>query len=84
MKGMNVSAIYSAWFAPERVPTRAMAPALFSRDGYVLGHYVQAVLKHQFNKHINGHLWAEAVWQGDYYAQRDLMLFLRPEIMFIY
>jgi hypothetical protein len=61
-----------------------VAPARFSRDGHFRGHYLQAILKHQFSKHVNAHLWAECVWEGDYYAQRDLMLFLRPEIMFTY
>ncbi|MBN2505843.1 MAG: alginate export family protein [Verrucomicrobia bacterium] len=83
VKGMTVSAIYNALFAPQKVATRAVAPT-FSSDGNFRGHYMQAYLKHTFNKHINGHLWAEAVWQGDYYKERDLMLFLRPEIMFVY
>lgn len=92
MKGMTFSTIYNALFAPENTPTRRVDvnPAVpgvqnyFSKSGHFRGHYVQAVLKHQFNKHINAHLWAETIWQGDYYAQRDVMVFLRPEIMFTY
>lgn len=84
MKGMTFSAAYNAMFAPEEVPTRTVAATRFSNDGNFRGHYVQAVLKHQFNKHLQAHLWAEFVWEGDYYAQRDLMTFIRPEIMFTF
>ena len=57
-----------------------MAPALFSDAGHFRGHYVQAVVKHQFSKYVSGHLWAEWVWQGNYYAQRDVLTFLRAEM----
>lgn len=86
MKGMTVSAMYNALFAPQEVPTRRIAPAAtsFSYDGNFRGHYLQGVLKHQFNKQLSAHLWAEFVWEGDYYNQRDTMVFLRPEIMFTF
>jgi hypothetical protein len=86
MKGMTFSAAYNALFAPEDTPTRRVPPAagLFSNDGNFRGHYLQTVLKHQFNKNWSAHLWAEFVWEGDYYAQRDTMMFLRPEIMFTF
>lgn len=80
-KGTNVSLTYHALFALEETPTRAIAPALFSRDGRFRGHHVQAWVKHQFNPHLSGHLWAEWVWQGNFYAQRELMTFLRAELM---
>jgi hypothetical protein len=57
---------------------------LFSEKGNFRGHFLQTVLKHQFNKHVSGHLWAEFIWQGDYYAQRDLMTFLRAEMLFTF
>jgi hypothetical protein len=60
------------------------AAGLFSYDGNFRGHYLQTVLKHQFNKHWQAHLWAEFVWEGDYYNQRDTMMFIRPEIMFTF
>ncbi|OQB92743.1 MAG: hypothetical protein BWX84_00852 [Verrucomicrobia bacterium ADurb.Bin118] len=84
MKGMSFSATYNALFAPEDTSTRVMATPRFSRDGHFRGHYLQTVLKHQFNKHCNVHLWGEFIWQGDYYNQRDLMVFIRPEIMFTF
>jgi hypothetical protein len=80
VKGMSLSVMYNALFAPQDTPTRAMNRALFSRDGNFRGHYLQTVLKHTFNKHLNAHLWAEFVWEGDYYAQRDMMSFLRGEV----
>jgi len=84
MKNMTLSATYNLMFAPESVPTRTVAPGRFSNDGNFRGHYVQAILKHQFNKHLSGHLWGEFVWEGDYYAQRDLMTFVRAEVMFTF
>jgi hypothetical protein len=82
VKKMTVTAAYTALFAPEDTPTRTGSPALFSGDGNFRGHSTQGVIKHQFNKRLSGHLWCEFIWQGDYYAQRDLMSFLRGEIMF--
>ena len=82
LKGMTLSATYNALFAPVDSPTRAINPALFSNDGNFRGHYLQALVKHQFNKYLCGHVWGEFLWEGDYYAQRDLMTFLRAEIMF--
>lgn len=80
MKNMTLGAYYNALFAPEEVPTRTVNAALFSQNGNFRGHYMQAVLQHTFSKHLKGHLWAELLWQGDYYSQRDLMSFLRAEI----
>ena len=81
-KGMGFSVTQNFLQALERIPTRAVAPALFSNTGRNRGHYVQAVLKYQFNKYINGHLWAEMIWPGSFYANRQVLTFLRPEIMF--
>jgi hypothetical protein len=83
-KSTTASIMYNALFAPEDTPTRtpsAGADALFSKDGRFRGHYLQAVLKHQFTKNISGHLWGEWIWEGNYYAQRDTMAFLRAEVM---
>jgi len=84
IKDTTLSATYNALFAPEEVPTRTLNAALFSEKGNFRGHFLQTVLKHQFNKHVSGHLWAEFIWQGDYYAQRDLMTFLRAEMLFTF
>ncbi|HWQ93553.1 MAG TPA: alginate export family protein [Clostridia bacterium] len=83
VKKMTVSAMYNALYAPEDTPTRAVAPA-FSGDGHFRGHYLQSILKYQFSKNIAGHLWGEWVWEGDYYAQRDLMTFVRAEVLFTF
>lgn len=79
-KGTTLSLAYQALFALEGTPTRTVAPTLFSRDSRFRGHFVQAVVKHQFNKYLSGHLWAEWVWQGDYYTRRELLTFLRAEM----
>jgi hypothetical protein len=83
IKGMTASLMYNPMFALQDTPTRTVAPALFNSDGgNFRGHYLQAILKHQFNKYVSAHLWGEWVWEGDYYAQRNLMTFLRAEVMF--
>jgi hypothetical protein len=84
IKDTTFSAMYNALFALEDTPTRAMAPTLFSNDGNFRGHYVQTVLKHQFNKRISGHLWGEFVLMGDYYTHKELMTFLRAEMTFTF
>jgi hypothetical protein len=83
IKDTTFSATYNALFAPEEVPTRAITSQLgqFSRSGNFRGHYLQTVLKHKFNDHVSAHLWGEYIWQGDYYSHRDLMTFLRAEVM---
>ena len=40
------------------------------------------MLKHEFNKSISGHLWGEWIGPGDFDARRDLLTFLRAELMF--
>lgn len=84
IKNMTFTAYYNALFAPQEVPTRALIPGRFSGDGNFRGHYVQAYLKHQFTPRVAAHLWSEFVWEGDFYAQRDLMTFLRGEVSFTF
>ena len=84
MSGMHLGVYYNALFAPEEIPTRTIRPGLFSMDGDFRGHYLQAVLKHQFSKRLAGHLWGEWIWAGDYYATRDLFTFIRAELLFTF
>jgi hypothetical protein len=90
IKGLTASVMYNALFAPEDTPTRDITgtsstnPEEFSKDGNFRGHYLQAVLKHKFNDHVSAHLWGEWIWEGNYYAQRNLMTFLRAEVMFTF
>lgn len=81
-RNTQLGAYYNALFAPEDVPTRATNAGLFSQDGNFRGHYVQAVLNHTFSKHAKGHLWAEFIWQDDFYTASELLTFLRAEILF--
>jgi len=80
VKGINFNAMYNALFAPESTPTRTIAPTQFSKNGNFRGHYVQGILKYQLNKNVSAQLKGELLWEGDYYAQRDLMTFVRTEI----
>jgi len=87
IKDTTLSVTYNALFAPEETPTRAVGAApgttgsLFTGNGDFRGHFLQAWVKHQFSKRVSGHLWSEFVWQGDYYAKRDMLTFLRAELM---
>jgi hypothetical protein len=89
IQNMTFSAAYNAWFAPEEMPTRATSvpgatASPFSGSGDFRGHYLQAVLRHQFSKRLSAHLWSELIWPGDFYARRDMMSFLRAEVMFAF
>ena len=80
VKGLNFNAMYNALFAPESTPTRTMVPIRFSNNGNFRGHYVQGILKYQLNKHATAQVKGELLSEGDYYAQRNLMIFLRTEL----
>jgi len=84
IKNTTFTATYNALFAPVETPTRQQSTTLFTDNGNFRGHYLQAVLKHKFNDHISAHLWAEFVWMGNYYANQDLMTFLRAEVLFTF
>jgi hypothetical protein len=81
VKGLNFNAMYNALFAPESTPTRTIAPTRFSNNGNFRGHYVQGILKYQWNKYVSTQVKGELLCEGDYYAHRDLMSFLRTELM---
>jgi hypothetical protein len=95
LKNLNFSASYYALLADQAVATRsdylngaaegAPVGALgqaFSNDNSIFrGHYLQAILRYKFSEHLSAHLWSEFVFQGDYYVSRDLITFLRAEIM---
>jgi hypothetical protein len=84
IKDMNFSLTYNALFADQDVPTQATVPSDFTGTGDFRGHYLQAVLKYKFNKHLSGHLWSEFLFPGDFYASRGMMDFLRAEIMYTF
>ena len=86
IKDTTFSAMYNALLAPESVPTRDITTSSsssteqFSRNGNFRGHYIQLVLKHQFNKHLSAYVMDENICQGDYYRSRDVMTFVRAEV----
>ena len=84
IKNTTFSATYNAMFAPESTPTRAANSTLFTDNGNFRGHYLQTILKHKFNDHVSAHLWSEFVWMGDYYTHKDMMSFLRAEMLFTF
>lgn len=90
IKDLEFSASYYALFAQQDVATRAASDTLFAGNGDLpghgnfRGHFASAVLKYKFNPHMTGHLWSEFLFPGDYYANRDVMSFLRAEVMFTF
>jgi hypothetical protein len=87
VKGMSISAMYNALLAPESVPTRDTTTTTterFSRDGNFRGHFLQSIVKYQFNKYVSTQVKGELLCEGDYYAQRDLMSFVRTELVFTF
>jgi hypothetical protein len=80
MKGMTVSATYNAWFAPQDVPTRTLKASLFSESGHFRGNFFQVFVKQQFSKHLSGQVWGEILKEGNYYARRDLLSYVRAEM----
>ena len=65
-------------------PLKRLCLSDFTGTGDFRGHYLQAVLKYKFNKHLSGHLWSEFLFPGDFYASRGMMDFLRAEIMYTF
>ena len=84
IKDMQFSASYYALFADQSVPTQATLPTAFTGTGNFRGHYLQAILKYKFSKHMSGHLWGELLFPGNYYVSDQLMTFLRAEVMFTF
>jgi hypothetical protein len=84
IKDMNFSLSYNALFANQDVPTQATVPTSFTGTGDFRGHYLQAVLKYKFNKHLSAHLWSEFLFPGDFYTSRSMMDFLRAEVMYTF
>jgi hypothetical protein len=93
VKDLNFSASYYALFADQSVPTRDIDDSYqipaglrsqgpFSTTGDFRGHYLQAVLKYKFSRHVSGHLWGEVLFPGDYYTSRETITFLRAELLF--
>lgn len=83
IKNMEFSAAYYALFADQDTPTRGAA-GVFSNSDIFRGHFVSAVLKHKFSRHVSGHLWGELQFPGDYYVNDKVMSFLRAEILFTF
>jgi hypothetical protein len=87
VKGLTFNAMYNALFAPEQIPTRdttSTTTERFSRDGNFRGHFVQSILKYQFNKHVSAKVTGEFLWESNYYAQHDLISFVRTELTFTF
>jgi hypothetical protein len=84
VKNLEFSASYYALFAIEDIPTREASSTLFTNDGQFRGHFIQAFLKYKFSQHLSAHLWSEFLFPGDYYVNKDLMTFLRAEVMFTF
>jgi hypothetical protein len=83
-KTSSIATTYCAMFAPEEVPTRTTNATLFSRSGHFRGHMLQVVAKQKFTKAINGLLFLEGSFLGDYYTHHDTITFVRAEVMYTF
>lgn len=74
---------YHALWADEQSVRSAAQLANISGDGHFRGHLLTGWLKTKLNKHVSGHLVAEYLDPGDYYAEqrRDDAYFVRAELM---
>jgi hypothetical protein len=87
IKDLNFTVSYYALIAPQEVATRGAVPPsgpLFSNDGNFRGHFVSAILKYKFSRHMTGHLWSEFLFPGNYYVHQDMIPFLRAELFFTF
>ena len=94
-KNLTFSTDYYALFADRAFSTDSggLPPSGASKTsggafgtGTFRGHFLQTVLKYKFSQHVSGHLWGEFLWMGDYYASanRDMMTYLRAELLFTF
>ena len=81
-KTSSIAATYCALFAPQAVATRATNTARFSGDGHFRGHMFQVVAKQKFTSSLSGLLFAEVCPLGNYYTNRDMITFVRAEVLF--
>ena len=85
--GAHATAEYSALFADRHFTANGVGlppSGGFSQGanaGLFRGHYLQAILKYKLSQHASAHLWGEFMWMGDYYQKRDMMSFLRAEVL---
>ena len=79
-KNLDFNASYFALFADQTVATRGSS-TLFTQTGNFRGHFLQAVLKYKFSKHLSAHIWGELEFPGDYYVYRQMWSFARAEVM---
>jgi hypothetical protein len=89
MPKMEFDLSYFLLLADQDKPTRDLnnafgglrAQSAFSNSGDDRGQYLQAILKYKFNQHLSGHLWSEFLFPGDFYANHEVISFLRAEVM---
>ncbi len=79
-KATGLTVGWQRLFAPETTPTRTAKLAAFSGSGHERGDFFRATWRQKFTKSLSGLLTAEALKQGDFYARRDTLKFLRAEV----
>ena len=78
----EVSLDYHALWANQESVRDPSQLASISHDGYFRGHLLTGWVKTKFNEHVAGHLVAEYLMPGDFYAanRQDNSYFLRAEL----
>jgi hypothetical protein len=79
-KATGLTVGWQRLFAPETVPTRTAKLAAFSGGGHERGDFFRATWRQKFSKSLSGLVTVEALKQGDFYARRDTLKFLRLEL----
>lgn len=75
---------FSGLLGPNAPSPFAGANPGVTSGGNFRGHYLQTILKYKFSRHVSGHLWAEFLFPGEYYVSRNVVDFLRAEVLFTF
>ena len=86
MPKLDLSLSYFALFADQAVPTRTLVITRgdYTGTGDFRGHYLQMIARYKFNKYVSAGLHGEVLFEGDYYTRRQVMDFVRAEMMFTF
>ncbi|MGB9602016.1 MAG: alginate export family protein [Limisphaerales bacterium] len=81
IKNTEFSADYMPLFANQNTYKYKIG---YSDSGKFRGHFLSAIFKFKLSKNIDGHLWSEFFFPGDYYSpdRRDMATFFRTQLVY--
>jgi len=87
--GWSFSPVKNTEFSVDYMPIFANENSYKNKSGYsdsgkFRGHFLSAVFKFKLSKNIDGHLWSEFFFPGDYYSsdRRDMATFFRTQLIY--